>query len=281
MLLPAATELGEAEFVTTRSACVARATTSVAVALLFAAFGSVVDELIVAVSLIAVPAAVPAVTLTTTGKLAVPGAKLGFVQVIVPALPTAGVVQDHPAGNRGERNEGRIGRRALRKGRGGRRAWPGVRHHLRIRDVVARLHRNRARHVRNRKTCRVCDLNARRSAVVRAGRVAGARRDRVRLRDGRSRSHIRVHLHYESEVRGRRGRHRRRVSTGQGPEDARPSRRTQGYGGRTSGERFGKHRSSRRRRTVVGHGLRISNVITRGHRIRTAGIGHAQIRLRA
>jgi hypothetical protein len=98
ILLPAATELGEAEFVTARSACVARATTSVAVALLFAEFGSVVDEVIVAVSLTAVPAAVPAVTLTTTGKLAVPGTKLGFVQVIVPALPTAGVVQDHPPG---------------------------------------------------------------------------------------------------------------------------------------------------------------------------------------
>ena len=97
-MLPAATELGEAEFVVTRSACVARATTSAAVAVLLARLGSVVDELAVAVSLMAVPAAVPAVTFTTTGKLAVPGAKLGFVQVIVPALPAIGRVQDHPLG---------------------------------------------------------------------------------------------------------------------------------------------------------------------------------------
>jgi hypothetical protein len=98
MLLPAATELGEAELVTTRSACVARATTSAAVALLLAALGSVVEVPTVTVSFTAVPAAVPAVTLTTTGKLAVPGAKLGFVQLIVPALPTVGRVHDHPTG---------------------------------------------------------------------------------------------------------------------------------------------------------------------------------------
>jgi hypothetical protein len=97
-LLPAATDVGEATFVTIRSACVARATTSAAVAVLLAEFGSEVDELVVAVSLIAVPAAVPAVTFKTTGKLAVPGAKLGFVQVIVPAAPTVGSVQDQPVG---------------------------------------------------------------------------------------------------------------------------------------------------------------------------------------
>jgi hypothetical protein len=98
MLLPAATGLGEAVFVTIKSACVARATTSVAVALLFAAFGSVVDEPIVAVSFTAVPAAVLPATATTTGKLAVPGAKLGFVQLMVPAAPTAGVEHVHPLG---------------------------------------------------------------------------------------------------------------------------------------------------------------------------------------
>ena len=86
-LLPAATELGAATFVTTRSACPAVATTSAAVALLFARLGSVVEELTVAVSLIAVPAAVPAVTLTTSVKLAAPGAKLGFVQLMAPAPP--------------------------------------------------------------------------------------------------------------------------------------------------------------------------------------------------
>lgn len=97
-LLPAATEVGEAALVVMRSACVDRATTSVAVAELLAPLGSPVDEVTVAVSLIAVPAAVPAVTFTTTGKLADPTARLGFVQVMVPALPTAGRVQDHPLG---------------------------------------------------------------------------------------------------------------------------------------------------------------------------------------
>jgi len=39
-----------------------------------------------AVSVITVPAGVPAFTVTTTGKAGSSGAKLGFVQVIVPAL---------------------------------------------------------------------------------------------------------------------------------------------------------------------------------------------------
>jgi hypothetical protein len=58
------TDVGAAEFVTTRSACVAAATTSDAVALLFAGLESVIDVLTVAVSLIAVPAV--AVLLTRT-----------------------------------------------------------------------------------------------------------------------------------------------------------------------------------------------------------------------
>jgi len=65
---------------------------------LFAEFGSRVAEPTVTVSFTGVPAAVPAVTVNTTGKLAVPGAKLGFVQLIVPGFPTVGVVQDHPLG---------------------------------------------------------------------------------------------------------------------------------------------------------------------------------------
>src|SRR5579864_1176269 len=98
MLLPAATELGDAEFATTRFACVPRATTSVAVALLLAWFGSVTVELTVAVSLICVPAAVPAFTFKTTVKVEDPGVKLGFVQLMVPIAPTAGVVHDQPPG---------------------------------------------------------------------------------------------------------------------------------------------------------------------------------------
>ena len=89
-MLPAATDDGDAEFVVTRSAWVASATTSDAVALLLAGLGSVVDELTVAVSLIAVPAAVPAFTCRTTVKLAVPDARLESVQVMVPEDPTVG-----------------------------------------------------------------------------------------------------------------------------------------------------------------------------------------------
>ena len=98
MLPPAATDAGDAELLVIKSACDAVATTSVAVALLLLALGSVVEELMLAVSVITVPEGVPAVTFTTTGKLAVPGAKLGFVQVIVPALPTAGSMHAHPTG---------------------------------------------------------------------------------------------------------------------------------------------------------------------------------------
>ena len=67
-------------------------------ALLFVRFGSVTAELTLAVSLICVPAAVPAVTFNTTVNVDDPGAKLGLVQLMVPLLPTAGVVQDQPPG---------------------------------------------------------------------------------------------------------------------------------------------------------------------------------------
>ena len=97
-LLPAATELGAAEFVVTRSAWAAVATTSAAVALLLARLGSVVEEFAVAVSLMAVPAAVPAFTCSTTVKLAAPGAKLGSVQVMVPADPAMGCTQNQAPG---------------------------------------------------------------------------------------------------------------------------------------------------------------------------------------
>ena len=64
-MLPAVTSVGVAESVTTKSAWVASATTSAAVAVLLALFGSVIEELTLAVSLTAVPAAVPAVTVST------------------------------------------------------------------------------------------------------------------------------------------------------------------------------------------------------------------------
>ena len=83
-LLPAATEVGLAVLVATRSACVARATTSEAVAVLFAVLGSVIDEVTFAVSLMAVPGAVPAVTFTVYVIVpGAPGARLGSVQVKV------------------------------------------------------------------------------------------------------------------------------------------------------------------------------------------------------
>jgi len=105
-LLPAATVIGRAVLVVTRSACVDSATTSDAVALLFAELGSVTEELTVTVSLITVPAVVPEVTSTLRVKEADPGANAELLQVIVPALPTVGVVQvDHPvAGGVSETN---------------------------------------------------------------------------------------------------------------------------------------------------------------------------------
>jgi hypothetical protein len=52
----------------------------------------------VAVSLMAVPAAVPEGTFKTIVKLDEVTPKLAFVQLIVPVPPEAGVVQDHPDG---------------------------------------------------------------------------------------------------------------------------------------------------------------------------------------
>jgi len=98
MLLPALTGLGAAEFDTTRFDWVLRATTSVAVALLFARLGSVIAEVTEAVSLICVPAAVNAFTFNTTVNVEEPGAKLASVQLMVPVAPIAGVVHVQPVG---------------------------------------------------------------------------------------------------------------------------------------------------------------------------------------
>jgi hypothetical protein len=94
MFWPAFTGFGLAEFVTPRSACPAVATPIFTVAELSLGLVSDVAEAAVAVSVMIVPEAVSAFTLTTTGKvLDEPGATLGFVQLIDPA-----VVQVHPAG---------------------------------------------------------------------------------------------------------------------------------------------------------------------------------------
>src|SRR5579872_724948 len=93
MLLPAETEVGDAAFVTTKSAWAAVATTSAATAVLLDEFGSDVAELTVAFSLIGVPAAVPPFTLTVYVIVAgEPAANAGSTQVNVPR------VQIHPAG---------------------------------------------------------------------------------------------------------------------------------------------------------------------------------------
>jgi hypothetical protein len=94
MLFPAVTGFGLAEFVTLRSACVALATPIVTVAELLAVFVSLVDVATIAVSVMIVPAAVPALTVTTTGNVLIePGATVGLVQLMDPA-----VVQVHPVG---------------------------------------------------------------------------------------------------------------------------------------------------------------------------------------
>ena len=94
MFWPAFTGFGLPELVTLRSACPAVATPTFTVAELSLGFVSDVAEAAVAVSVIIVPAPVPAFTVTTTGKvLDEPGATLGLVQLIDPA-----VVQVHPAG---------------------------------------------------------------------------------------------------------------------------------------------------------------------------------------
>ncbi len=96
--------MADGVFVTTKSAWVAVATTSAAVAELFPELESLVVDVTVAVSLIAVPAAVPAVTCRTSVKLDDPGAKVELLHVIVPVPPTTGVVHDHPAGVEIDRN---------------------------------------------------------------------------------------------------------------------------------------------------------------------------------
>lgn len=89
-----------AVFTMAMSALLALATTTEAVALLVVRLGTMLPALAVAVSAIVVPDGVPAFTCNTsvnpTGE---PTAKvLPSVQVIVPAAPTAGVVQIQPPG---------------------------------------------------------------------------------------------------------------------------------------------------------------------------------------
>lgn len=88
-----------------RSACVGAATVVVTVAELFVVTGSVEVVAAVAVLVIIVPAAVPAVTRTTSVKeAAVPAARFAVDAVTVPPLPAAGVVVVHPVGATNDTN---------------------------------------------------------------------------------------------------------------------------------------------------------------------------------
>ena len=138
---------------------------------MFAEFGSAVDEPTVTVSLTAVPAGVPASTVNTTGKLAVPGAKLGFVQLIVPAVPTVGVVHVQPLGTVASEKKVVFGGVLSVKAALAAALGPSVRHDLRISNVIARDHRNRAGRIRNRKVRRARHLNVDCGAVVAAVRI--------------------------------------------------------------------------------------------------------------
>src|SRR5216684_2975152 len=99
MLPPATTGFGEATLVTVSSATAVVPTTVDAVALLLVEFGSLTDELTVAVSVITVPFAVPAFTFTIIEKLAtVLPNMFNVVQRTLPVPPAAGVKQVQPAG---------------------------------------------------------------------------------------------------------------------------------------------------------------------------------------
>src|SRR5258708_39825614 len=97
MLLPAMTGSGLSELVIDKSALAPTAMLELAV--LFPALGSGVAELTDAVSLIRVPDAVLEFTFTVRTNVAVAALfSVAILQVIAPLAPTAGVVQDHPAG---------------------------------------------------------------------------------------------------------------------------------------------------------------------------------------
>lgn len=94
MAWPLTAVAGAALFVTPRSAEVV--TVVVAVALLFAATGSPLAELAFTVPLSTVPATTFGATATVRVNTSLPTARLGWLQLIVPPAPTAGVVQDQP-----------------------------------------------------------------------------------------------------------------------------------------------------------------------------------------
>ena len=98
-LLPTTAGFGEPELVTVNSACAVVPTTVEAVAELLAEFGSLTDELTVAVSAITVPLATAAFTFTTIEKFAdVLPFMFKVLQTTLPVPPTAGFMHVQPAG---------------------------------------------------------------------------------------------------------------------------------------------------------------------------------------
>ena len=115
-------------------------TSVLTVAVLFAEFGSVADELTDTESAITVPLVVPLFTFTTSVNVpAVNPAMFTSVQTTLPVPPVPGVMQLHPAGARyGHQGRIRGNGRHERRVVGGAR--PAVRHHLRVGDIAARRH---------------------------------------------------------------------------------------------------------------------------------------------
>ena len=99
MLLPAATGFGDATFVTVSSPFAVTPTTVFTVAVLLGMFGSLAEELTVAVCVITVPLAVPGFTFITSVNVpAVEPAMFELVHTTVAGPGVPGVMQDHPAG---------------------------------------------------------------------------------------------------------------------------------------------------------------------------------------
>jgi hypothetical protein len=97
MLLPAVTGDGAPELATTKST--ALLTIVLSVVELLGTFGSLTVEVIDELAVMVVPSAVAAFTFTLTLMFAtVPAVTLGFMHVVVPVAPTAGVTQVQPAG---------------------------------------------------------------------------------------------------------------------------------------------------------------------------------------
>ena len=106
----------------------------VSVSLLLAGLGSAVAAETVAVLLI-VPVVEGAIA-TVSVKTALPTARLGFVQVMVPPAPTAGVVHDQPPGEESATNV--VARRQrVREADASRDARAGIGHRDGVGDVDA------------------------------------------------------------------------------------------------------------------------------------------------